>query len=183
MKKQTIMPIIIICISTFIWFTYVFNNPIEKEQPQEQITNEIVIDYTNYDLCINHLKEYEGLSLKPYLLDGHYYIGYGQQIKNPSIDINQKEAERMLKETFDWYILFVNKKYDVYGDKALALALLWYNVKPSSILKSDLHYCIINDIEDAMRIRESWLSLCNFKNRKHTKLKERRQFEVNLYFN
>jgi len=65
----------------------------------------------------------------------------------------------------------------------LALALLWYNVSPKAIYNADLHKLILSGSEDNMAIRNSWISLCNFQGKPHKKLKERREFEVGLYFN
>ena len=145
--------------------------------------HEIVIDYTTYNICIKHIKEYEGFRSEPYELDASWYVGYGQQTMDITTSMTEQEATLLLQDTFDWYITFVVNKYNVYGDKALALALLWYNVSPTAILSSNVNVLILEGSEDYMAIRDSWMSLCNFQGKPHKKLQERRLFEVSLFFN
>ena len=155
----------------------------EKQTKDTTVVHEIVIDYTTYEQCIQHLKEYEGFRSKPYELDGGWYIGYGQQTKSFADTVSDVQADSMLRNTFDWYVELMPKMYNVYGDKALALALLWYNVSPTSIKGGTLHRLILEGSGDNMAIRDSWMSLCNFQGKPHKKLQERRQFEVSLFFN
>jgi len=190
MRKQTInyltstlIPILIVWIPTIIWFNYVYNKPLEKQQIPPSTIHEVVIDYISWDMALEHIKHNETLQLEAYELDGHCYIGYGKQCSKNQQPITEAEADRLLETTLKHYVEYVSETYNVYGEKALALALLWYNVSPNSILNSDLHYCIKNNIEDPERIINSWLSLCNFQGKPHKKLQERRQFEINMYFN
>ena len=186
MKLKNFIPIIVAILFVILLILAIRINKEhfkQEKQTKDTTIHEIVIDYTTYEQCIQHLKEYEGFRSKPYELDGGWYIGYGQQTKSFADTISDVQADSMLRETFDWYVELMPKMYEVYGDKALALALLWYNVSPTAIRGSMLHKLILNGSNDNMAIRDSWMSLCNFQGKPHKKLQERRLFEVCLYFN
>lgn len=192
MKKRNHFPkntLLVLFFLSLLLLIIIANMVKQKEEPKEiQIIKKEapIIDYTNFELAMSHLKQQETLSLISYEMDGHTYIGYGQQIKNSpkEKEITEAEAETMLKETFQNYLLFVNKRYDIYGNELLALSLLWYNVKPESIRNSKLEQELQKNRSDWNKdvIRDSWLSLCNFQGKQHEKLKERREFEVKLFF-
>ncbi len=156
---------------------------IKLKNTEDTIIHEIVLDCYTYDMCLEHIMLYESYRSEPYELDGAWYIGYGKLCSPDNPPITEVQATIQLQETFDWYIRFVVDKYNVHGEKALALALLWYNVAPTAILSANISLLMLNNSTDDLAIRESWLSLCNFQGKPHVKLRERRLFEVNLYFN
>ena len=149
--------------------------------------NKTVIDinYVDYHLAIEHIKEYEGLRLFPYQIpgDSFSYIGYGHQIRNfESFEyISEQEADSILINDLIHRIIYISNKYTVTGNQALALAMLIYNVSPSSVHNSKLGVQLLT-YKDEDTIRESWLSFCRYNNEMHPMLKKRREFEINLYF-
>ncbi len=185
-EKRLIYIISSITVIIFFWITILINQQKSNieidDQIQDTVIHEIVLDCYTYDMCIEHIKEYEGFRSEPYELDGSWYIGFGRQVHKTQTRITEEEATIQLQETFDWYIRFVVDKYNVHGEKALALALLWYNVSPKAILSSNVNVLILGGSTDNIAIRESWLSLCNFQGKPHVKLRERREFEVGLFF-
>lgn len=144
-------------------------------------------DYTNYDIALEQIKKYEGLRLESYKLPGddHYYIGYGHQYPTDPSNIDLEKAERLLRADFDQRLLYVSRTYFVTGNKALALAMIYYNVRPSSIRSSYMHEAImtqkhlLTNTWDTIGISQSWLSF----DMNHKKMHERREFELKLFFN
>lgn len=142
----------------------------------------VMIDKTDYDLSVQKIKEGEGLRLKPYILDGGMYIGYGHKISDTNLVITESQADSLLQNILFKKIEYVNREYGFYGNKALSLGMLYYACKPSSIKKSRLHKQLKSPQPDDKIIRESWESFCYFNGKENKRMKERRQFEVNLFF-
>jgi GH24 family phage-related lysozyme (muramidase) len=143
---------------------------------------EVMIDYTNYTLAIEHIKASEGLRLKTYELDDNYYIGYGHKVNKSHPPIIKQQADSMIMSIFNQKLFYVSNKYNVTGNQALSLAMLFYAVKPSSIRCSVLNNELLSSIKDSTSIVNSWTSFCIFQNKVHPKIKKRREFEVNLFF-
>jgi GH24 family phage-related lysozyme (muramidase) len=153
-----------------------------KEQCVTIENKEVVVDYTNYTLALEHIKTSEGLRLKTYELDGGHYIGYGHKVKKSHPPITEQQADSMLIEIFNQKLFYVSNRYDVTGNQALALAMLFYAVKPSSVTRSVLNDTLLSSVKDSASIVNSWASFCMFQGKTHPKLKKRREFESNLYF-
>lgn len=143
---------------------------------------EIIIDKTDYDLAVQKIKEGEGLRLKPYILDCGMYIGYGHKISDKNLIITESQADSLLQGILFKKIKYVNREYGFYGNKALSLGMLYYTCKPSSIKKSKLHKQLKSNQPDNEIIRESWESFCYFNGKENKRMKERRKFEVDLFF-
>lgn len=141
----------------------------------------IQIDDTDFKLAKQYIKDSEGLSLTPYKLNGHYYIGYGYQTNNNHKKITEEQADSLLEEALFEKIYFVSNKYKVSGNEALSLGMLLYSLKPNSLSKSRLSNQLLNKRNEEI-IRDSWTSFCIFNGKENKRMKARRQFEVDLFF-
>lgn len=168
-------------ISIIILYILVFFNMKKKECVKVQLQKEVVINYSDYNLAKEFIKKSEGLRLETYELDNNFYIGYGQKVSKQHPNITELQADSMLEKTLFSKLYYVVNRYDVTGNEALALAMLFYAVKPSAIRNSNLNRELLTT-KDSTVIRNSWTSFCLFQGKPHRKLKERREFEVNLYF-
>jgi len=177
MKKLTticfgIVIIVLICINLHL-------ANIHPEAPQ---TNYIVeIEYVNYLLGIEHIKEYEGFSEAPYKLN-EWYVGYGFQTTDSINGMAQVEADHRLEIELNKRIIYVAKRYRLNGNKALATALLVYRTK--SIVGSNLDYLLLFGLHDL--VADSWLQYHHYVvdsvKVSNVKMKERCNFEVNLFY-
>lgn len=158
-----------------------FPDSLEKEDKVVKITSSITLDYTNYILAKEYIKKSEGLMLEPYFYSSHWYIGYGYQIFKPCKSITEFQADSLLDLALQQKIFYVSNKYKVIGNQALALGMLFYAIKPTSIKKSVLHKELLSTKNDSL-IQKSWLSFCYYEGKEHKKLKKRREFEVNLFY-
>jgi len=146
------------------------------------------IDYNNqYQLVINNIKKFEGLSLAPYWDVKQYSIGYGHAIKSYEkfTIITEKEAELLLKLDFNNCISYVEKLTNLnrYDDcnKVLALASLVYNIGVGNFQRSTL----LEKLNSDQCINYEFLRWVKIKhgNRYITSkhLVERRKVELSLY--
>jgi hypothetical protein len=179
----------LVWIPFFLWFVNYEQNEQTKKHNSEvkecTDTTIVVIDAVNYQLAVNHIKYYEVDTFRThaYDLDGDVYIGYGHLVQSGySKPITESQGDSILQADLMRCIQYVNKKYDVWGDQALALALLYYNVSWKSIHGSQLHQQLLGE-KNEEKMKPSWLSLCRFRGKEHRLLKERRIFETNLFFN
>jgi GH24 family phage-related lysozyme (muramidase) len=155
-------------------------------------TTVLDINSTNWMLALNHIMEYEGLKLEPYNCNGMNYIGYGHQITSKDNyllnGISKEYALLLLENDLKTRVIYASTKYKLSGDQALALGMLFYNVKPSSIRKTRLHEELNNNSVLGLTFNndiviDSWMSLCKFNGSKHPKLLNRRCFELMLFYN
>lgn len=99
-------------------------------------TNEVVDSLPPYsDLqfnkCIDELKKIEGFRSKPYFDVCAMTIGYGHQITSADsllAEVTEKEATELLIKDFRKRIDYVEAKYNLKGNKALALARFTFNL-------------------------------------------------------
>ncbi len=182
-----LLTVIAIFISGLCFISYLINNELPKNIISKEYDINLVLNNVNYDLAIENIKKYEGLRLEPYQLpnDTFWYIGYGHQYPYKPDNISLHEADSLLNSDFHKRIIYVSKTYFLTGNKALAMAMLYYNVKPSAIRNSTFHnhlieqkYNIIPNYDTSLIIN-SWTSF-NMNNRR---IYERRLFEVKLFFN
>lgn len=187
MKMHLIYIAIILIILTAC---YVYNI-MHKEQPfvHKIVINKIAVDAANYNMCLEHIKHYEGLSLTPYELDNRQYIGYGQQLDHTNKEllsgITEEYAEKLLKSTFDKLLLYNANKYHLEGKKLLAVTLLTYNIgvgKVNNEIGNELFHLKegYNEYYEKQLFRK-WSNLCHFQGKKHPDLVKRRNFEINLF--
>lgn len=182
MKNSTNV-LILLFLFVILVFTVKQHSKKEKQEIFEEVEQiSVEVDYTNYYLAIEEIKRGESLQLEPYFLDKNWYIGYGYQTKHPSTNITEEQADSLLDLAYKQKLRYVNKTYHVFGNEALALAMLYYATKPISIRKSILHRELLSENPDSSSIYVSWVSFCNFQGKEHPKIKKRREFEVNLFF-
>jgi len=158
--------------------------------------NRIEVNSVSYMLALDEIRKYEGLRLEPYDYKGNWYIGYGHLIKKrePLLHngITEQEAEAILNEDLDRRIIYAHKRYNVVGDKALALAMLIYNLGDIKYFKdingvrhvTTVHKMLSGWIPfDDHAFRVSWISFCKIDGKENRRLRERREFEMKLWFN
>ncbi len=177
-----------ICLSAIVFDTKF--SDLEKEVAAElQITQMppvVIVDATDFNLAVSYIKQSETFQPVPYRLGIHWYIGYGHQIKkNENFkEISKQKADDILHEDLMNMVQYASVRYNLFGSQALAVGLLFYNVRHSSICSS------VMDSElkkgptcwDEKKIQESWAKLCRFENKEHAGLRERREFEIKLFF-
>lgn len=188
-KEIIVLPIILfisIVLSLIIFF-YLINYMNKEREKTIKIAKEhsieIIIDHTTYNLAVEHIKDYEKYRAEPYTLNGRSYIGYGHLLypTDTITYLTEEKATELLKQDLFSKIKFVNRQYGVVGNEALALGMLIYNVKYSSIRKSRLHKELTSLNPDKDIIKDSWLSFCVFQGKEHKGLKARREFEVEIF--
>jgi lysozyme len=171
--------------AVFGLWSITFDTPPEiKPEPIQQ--TEIVLCSLSYSQAVDHIKEYEGLRLVPYTCGDWSYIGYGHQITSDKWMLNgitEHQADSILRSDLNKRITYVNKTYQLSGDRCLAVAMLYYNVSPRSIRSSQLHAELLKPVCDEINVIDSWLSLCKFRGIEHLGLKKRRAYELKLFLN
>lgn len=188
MKIHLIYIAVILIILTAV---YVYNIAKNKDEPFiNKITiNKITVDAVNYIMCIQHIKQYEKLSLTPYELDSKLYIGYGQQLNYTNMElksgITKEYAEKLLENTFNKLLLYNANRYQLEGKKLLAVSLLTYNIGIGKVIDEIGNELLIlkegyNEYYEEQLFRK-WSNLCHFQGKKHPDLVKRRNFEINLF--
>lgn len=146
----------------------------------------ITIDYTNWLMAINHIKQYEGYSATPYQLlpDSNWYIGYGYKMScaNQFNNITETIADSLMESTLLNKILYCNRVYSVNGNKALALGLVHYRCGRGLFRTFNLHRHLLSGNKDS--IKKEWLDINKFDTIKpHKATQDRANFEWNLFNN
>lgn len=170
----------------------------DKSPKDQTVTvNRIEIDCTTYEIALSEIRKYEGLRLTPYESGEHMYIGYGHQIREyePYLldGITEEYAEGLLRKDVEHRILTANKYYKLVGNRALAVAMLIYNIGDFRITKytdsegakqfTTVHKMLSGWIEfDEAMFRASWVSFCKIDGKVNKKLQQRREAEVNIFF-
>ena len=181
----------IVCVFIFL-AVVIFPKLHLKEIPKETLKEtgmrkcEVVIDGTDWHSAVSHIKQTESFQPNQYQLGNYWYIGYGHQTKSGECweQISESQATEILENDLLRMINYVSSRYDVTGNQSLALGMLFYNVRHSSI------YSSVMDAElkkgpfywDEEKIQESWAKLCRFGGKEHAGLRERREFEIRLFF-
>jgi GH24 family phage-related lysozyme (muramidase) len=188
MKIHLIYIALILIILTSSYLFYILKH---KEEPfiNKIVINKITVDAVNYIMCIQHIKQYERLSLTPYELDGKQYIGYGQQLDHTNKEllsgITEEYAKKLLENNFNKLLLYNANKYHLEGKKLLAVSLLTYNVGIGKVYNEIGNELFLlkegyNEYYEKKLFRK-WLSICHFQGQKHPDLIKRRNFEINLF--
>jgi GH24 family phage-related lysozyme (muramidase) len=141
---------------------------------------------TIYQMCINHIMEYEGFSPTPYKLGSFKYIGFGHQIRNnDKFKITIDEAEELLVIDFNKRIDIARKMYPTKTiNKHYAIALFMYNLGSQTWRNSSMNKMLNGTLDYTPEMFIAvWSSYCKYGNRINQKLVERRNFELKLYFN
>jgi len=111
-----------------------------------------------------------------------WYVGYGFQTTDSINGMLQVEADHRLEIELNKRIIYVGKRYRLNGNKALATALLVYRTK--SIVGSNLDKLLLFGMHDL--VADSWLQYHHYVvdsvKVSNAKMKERCNFEVNLFY-
>lgn len=154
---------------------------LEKPQHITVDHNQIVIEYSDYDIALQKIKEFEGFSAKPYLCPaGQKTIGYGAKFSSWGHNsITEQQADSLLRVSFNKHIRLAYRQTKLSGRKLLSVAMLMMNLKFTSWQKSILKQVVTSD--DRERITAAWMSLCNAGGKKLKGLEKRRQWELNYF--
>lgn len=177
----------IVCVFIFL-SVVIFPKTHLKETLKETETRKcaVVIDGTDWHSSVSHIKQTESFQPIQYQLGNYWYIGYGHQIKSGECweQISESQATEILENDLLRMIHYVSSRYDVTGNQSLALGMLFYNVRHSSICSSVLDSELKKGPKcwDEDKMRESWAKLCRFNGKEHPGLRARREFEIRLFF-
>ena len=150
--------------------------------PKQDTTVNIVIDYTDYELCLSHIKEMEGFRATSDSKEGQPLVGYGfSKWVYDGKTITKQQADSVLRYHFDQKIRLAYQLTQLSGRKLLAVACLLYNLKPGSVEKSSLPGAIMR--HDSTEIRNCWLSFSCFKGKRLPGLEKRRRLWEYNFFN
>lgn len=165
----------------------VFGIMIHKKNKQIEsmkTTTSIIIDYSDLDDVIAHLKQYENFSSTPYqnLPDTNWYIGYGYQIPKdfPFTNITKQQGTELLMEVLTQKLDFVKRTYGFNGSKALAVAVLCYRWGEGNLIDSKLHKALLED--DMINIVLEWSNINKYNGKDHKLVNERMEFELRMFF-
>ena len=181
---------ILLFIIAFALLVMLFSRPKGEPIPINKTT--FTIDYTNYNMCIRHIKKYEGYSFYAYqvLPDTNWYVGYGFRAKDSLTTMSKMKADLVLIEYFNKDIEYCSKEYNIYGTQALGVANLTYRWGRGNLKKSKLHKALKE--KNILNVFKHWSSINKFttineKGEKikieHTRINERMEFELRMYFN
>jgi GH24 family phage-related lysozyme (muramidase) len=149
-----------------------------------QTITSIIIDYSDLDAVISHLKEYEDFSSTPYQLpnDTNWYIGYGYQIKEGFLfsNVTKQQGTGLLMEVLTEKLDFVKRTYEFNGSKALAVAVLCYRWGEGNLIDSKLHKALLED--DFIEIVLQWSNINKYNGKDHKLVNERAVFELQMFF-
>jgi GH24 family phage-related lysozyme (muramidase) len=143
--------------------------------------------------AIEAIKKSEGYESHIYLYRGRYYIGYGRLLPVPNDTnliyekgwgyITEKDASLVLEYDISNLVSLVTTKYKLtWYPKVLAIAMFIYGVGIGTYERSKLKTLVDSD----KPIDKEILKYCKVRNKfgipvKNKRLKERREFELNLY--
>jgi GH24 family phage-related lysozyme (muramidase) len=122
----------------------------------------------NYSSALDTLRHYEGLETSPYYLIDGTYIGYGHKNREGLKSISKEQADSILDADMGYCLTRAQKRTGLYGDKSLAVALMFFTMGEDRFCKTDIYkrfssgdvsnlnitdYCIINGKENARKKR------------------------------
>lgn len=154
----------------------------------------IHVDYTSYDMAINHLLHFEPFSPDIYVENNRNYIGHGHLIKSNESFLQPISSDiglELLKKDFHANVKFVSKRYNLFGNQALALGLMAFNrgvgntcsgcIDSLLMFKRKFPHVLLNqNWRDALFA--CWASFDSFMGNPHRLLILRREFEIALFF-
>ncbi len=161
--------------------------------PVQMVINNVQINSVDWRLALDHIRAFETLKTEPYKDRDEYYIGYGHQIQDNEAflmnGITEECAEDLLVNDMENMVIIASNKYNLTGNKALALAMLMFNLGVSGFRcdknnQATTLYLMLKGVQpfDKDSFRRSWESFCNYNGKEHKQLRERRRYECNLYF-
>lgn len=190
-RESVNVPMILLwvfCIVASLIGLYEFRkfNSVPPEKQKTESTTNIIIDGTDWNASVNYIKKTESFQPVPYQLGGYWYIGYGHQIRPGECweQISEHQATELLEKDLLHLINYSSSRYKLTGSQSLALGMLFYNVRHSSICSSVMDAELKKGPKcwDEEKIQESWAKLCRFEGKEHAGLRERREFEIRLFF-
>jgi GH24 family phage-related lysozyme (muramidase) len=180
MKKSTKNAIVVLIVFCLCMIILIQKKAAEMPCPQ-QISPVISLDYSDYDIALQKIKEFEGFAPKPYNCPaGQKTIGYGSYFKSWGHNsITERQADSLLRVSFDKHIRLAYRQTKLEGRQLLAVAMLMMNLKFTSWQKSTLRQVVTSD--DRERITAAWMSLCNAGGKKLKGLEKRRHWELQFF--
>ena len=184
-----ILTLLLIVSGVFNYSLLKFKQSVSKHE----IINKIIIDKTNYESVLQHIREHEFFMPKAYQMGNHWYIGYGHQIHLSQSylynGITEEHAEKLMKQDLMHCILWANDKYQVYSNQALAVGMLMYRIGCSRVEGSHIHKMLMKQkngeswsVQDKKDFDTAWLSYSFYEGKKHVKMMKRCIFENKLFY-
>jgi GH24 family phage-related lysozyme (muramidase) len=185
MKKPSVTVItllIVIILMTVIYGIMIFKYMNALEATILSVS--VIIDYSDLDDAVAHIKKYEDFSSTPYqnLPDTNWYIGYGYQIPKdfPFTNITKQQGTELLMEVLTQKLDFVKRTYGFNGSKALAVAVLCYRWGEGNLIDSKLHKALLEN--DMIDIVLEWSNINKYNGKDHKLVNERMEFELRMFF-
>lgn len=187
-QKSGMGCIIVVCLIVLVGIWNAGKDRDKTTKKAEPI--EVVIEKTNYDICIENIKGNESFVDTVYLCPaGYRTIGYGHQIKKGEqfTKITKLQADSILEADFSLSVKEAYRLTGFTGNKNLALAHFFFAFGTSKYQKSTLRSLLMQKEPDRAKIEKEWLKWCNYKDTNGVwhevpALKKARQFEINLFF-
>lgn len=129
-----------------------------------------------FEKAVAIIKKYESLHTArnwPYVGYGHRVVK-GDPYKKGDV-LTEAEAEAQLRKDLKQFI----KMFDCYGNNALLLGVLSYNIGPTNVKKSSV-IRLLEGYRD--KLRAAYLSHCRYQGKKHAQILSRRTEEFDTLF-
>lgn len=130
-----------------------------------------------FEKAVEIIKKYETL----HKASNWPYIGYGHRVLpgenyKKGVVLGQVEAEALLRKDLRKYV----HTFSQYGDKALLLGVLAYNIGPNAVKKSKVSTLIKGTSVAALR--EAYVAHCRYKGKSHPQIRQRRIEEFDTLY-
>lgn len=129
-----------------------------------------------FEKAVSIIKKYESL----HTARNWPYVGYGHRVlkgdpyKKGDV-LTEAEAEAQLRKDLKKFI----KMFDSYGNNALILGVLSYNIGPTNVKKSSVIKLIEGNRD---KLRTAYLSHCRYQGKKHSQILRRRTEEFDTLY-
>ena len=129
-----------------------------------------------FEKAVAIIKKYESL----HTARNWPYVGYGHRVQKgdpykKGDVLNEADAEAQLRKDLKKFI----KMFDSYGNNALILGVISYNIGPTNVKKSSVIKLLEKDRD---KLRAAYLSHCRYKGKKHQQILRRRTEEFDTLF-
>ena len=188
-KSITIMFILMVAMFLFIVIgvTYMASH---SPEPKIKIVNKDISHYYKYNITYQQLsdfcdsiKSYEGLELKPYEFNKHYYIGYGHLITASIASIDTTVANVILICDVETCIEEAYKLTKLTGNKLLCVTDFLFNYGSPKFIRSTLYSLFKYHIKDTLKIHTELLSWNYINGYPSKRLYSRRCWDWKLFTN
>lgn len=130
-----------------------------------------------FEKAVEIIKKYENL----HKASNWPYIGYGHRVLpgegyRKGVVLDKAEAEALLRKDLQKYI----RTFSRYGDRAILLGVLAYNIGPNAVKKSKV-LSLINE-SSVSALRSAYLTHCRYRGKEHPQIRQRRIEEFDTLY-